>query len=131
MALPIVPESMDVPRAAEVQAALARILASESFRTSPQLGAFLRFVVEAALGRDAGFDPQIDPIVRVEATRLRRAMERYYAGAGSDDPLLIDLPRGSYVPTFTRRTGTPEPQAPPLSAARTPAGSGQWRRRLG
>src|SRR5689334_22189336 len=96
MALPIVPESTDVPRAPEVQAALARILASESFRTSPQLGAFLRFVVEAALGgraaslkgytigvealgRDTGFDPQLDPIVRVEATRLRRALERYYA----------------------------------------------------
>jgi len=126
MALPIVPESTDVPRAPEVQAALARILASESFRTSPQLGAFLRFVVEAALGgraaslkgytigvealgRDTGFDPQLDPIVRVEATRLRRAMERYYAAAGSSDPLVIDLPRGSYVPTFTRRGTQAEP----------------------
>src|SRR5215470_13787650 len=121
------------PSEAEVQAALDRILASESFRTSPQLGAFLRFVVEAALGgratslkgytigvealgRDAGFDPQIDPIVRVEATRLRRAMERYYGGAGNDDPVVIDLPRGSYVPTFTRRVATAAAPVSPAAA---------------
>ena len=147
MAPPIVPEATDVPGAADVQPALERILASESFRTSPQLGAFLSFVVGAALGgraaslkgytigvealgRDPRFDPQIDPIVRVEATRLRRALERYYLGAGSDDPVVIDLPRGSYVPTFRRRPAAPEPQSPPLSAVRTPAGSGQRRRRL-
>jgi len=127
-------EATDAPREAEVQAALDRILASESFRTSPQLGAFLRFVVEAALGgraaslkgytigvealgRDPGFDPQLDPIVRVEATRLRRAMERYYAGAGSDDPVVIDLPRGSYAPVFLRRGARAEPPPPaPLRA---------------
>jgi TolB-like protein len=148
MAPSIVPEATDVPGAAEVQAALDRILASEGFRTSPQLGAFLRFVVEAALGgraaslkgytigvealgRDPDFDPQIDPIVRVEATRLRRALERYYLGAGSDDPVVMDLPRGSYVPTFRRRPGAPEPPAsPPPSAVRTPIGAGQRRRRL-
>jgi tetratricopeptide (TPR) repeat protein len=39
----------------------------------------------------------------VEATRLRRAVERYYATAGASDPIIIDLPRGSYVPTFRRR----------------------------
>ena len=127
---PIVTAS-GAPSEAEVQAALDRILASESFRTSPQLGAFLRFVVEAvlggrgaslkgytigveALGRDASFDPQADPIVRVEATRLRRAMERYYAGAGSDDPVIIELQRGSYVPTFVRRGALPTlPASPP------------------
>ena len=87
---------------------------------SPQLGAFLRFVVEAVLQgksdrikgytigvevlrRDPSFDPQADPIVRVEATRLRRTIERYYAGPGADDAIIVDLPRGSYVPTFRRR----------------------------
>src|SRR5262249_26311952 len=48
-----------------------------------------------------------DPIVRVEATRLRRTMDRYYAGPGADDLIRIDLPRGSYIPTFTRRAGLP------------------------
>jgi hypothetical protein len=142
MALSTVTEASDAPGEAEVQAALDRILASESFRTSPQLGAFLRYVVEAALagraasikgytiavealGRDQNFDPQADPIVRVEATRLRRAMERYYAGAGADDPVVIDLPRGSYVPTFARRGAA---AAPPPASWRVRIGLGQHRR---
>jgi hypothetical protein len=104
----------------EIRAATERMIGSDVFSRSPQLGAFLRFVVEAVLHgkadrikaytvgvevlrRDTKFDPQIDPIVRVEATRLRRAIERYYAGAGLTDPVIIDLPRGSYVPLFRRR----------------------------
>ena len=111
----------DVPTPDEVRAELERIVGSDVFRSSPQLAAFLRFVVEAVLHghsdrikgytigvevlrRDTKFDPQLDPIVRVEATRLRRALERYYGGPGLDDPVLIGLPRGSYVPTFHRRT---------------------------
>jgi hypothetical protein len=108
------------PGAQEIRAALERVVASEVMRSSPQLTAFLRFVVEAVLEgnsdrikgyviavevlkRGAQFNPQIDPIVRVEATRLRRTLERYYAGEGADDPIVIALPRGTYVPTFTRR----------------------------
>ena len=89
--------------AAAARMALDRLLASETFRASPQLAAFLRFVVEAVLrgessrikgytigveafGRPENFDPQIDPIVRVEATRLRRTLERYYAGPGRGRP---------------------------------------------
>lgn len=96
------------------------MIKSDVFSRSPQLGAFLCFVVEAVLRgkgdrikaytigvevmrRDVKFDPQIDPIVRVEATRLRRAIERYYGGPGADDPVIIDLPRGSYVPVFRYR----------------------------
>ncbi|WP_246659469.1 hypothetical protein [Ancylobacter moscoviensis] len=103
-----------------VRQALAHVLESEELRSSPQLSNILRFVVEAtldgrseaikgytiaveALGRDASFDPQADPIVRVEATRLRRALERYYAGAGAGDEIEIVVPRGSYVPQFLRR----------------------------
>ena len=110
----------DYPAPDEIRAASERMIASDVFSRSPQLGAFLRFVVEAVLHgkadrikaytigvevlrRDTKFDPQLDPIVRVEATRLRRAIERYYAGPGATDPLIIDLPRGSYVPTFRRR----------------------------
>ena len=79
------------PDADEIRATLERMAASEAFRGSPQLVAFLRYVVEArlrgtqdrikgytiaveALGRADDFDPQSDPIVRVEATRLRRAL---------------------------------------------------------
>jgi tetratricopeptide (TPR) repeat protein len=106
--------------AGEVHAALERMFASEMFRDSPQLAAFLRFVTEAelrgesdrikgytigveALGRSTDFDPQIDPIVRVEATRLRRTIERYYAGPGANDPVIITLSPGSYVPSFRYR----------------------------
>jgi len=108
------------PACDEIRQAIDRITASDVFSRSPQLGAFLRFVVEAVLSgkgdrikaytigvevlrRDSSFDPQLDPIVRVEATRLRRAIERYYAGPGAEDPVVIDLPRGTYVPTFRLR----------------------------
>jgi hypothetical protein len=108
------------PRQREVAAALERVLASAAFRSSRRLAAFLRFIVERALageggrikgytiavealGRGPDFDPQSDPIVRVDAGRLRRALARFYAAEGADDPILIALPRGSYVPTFRRR----------------------------
>ncbi len=124
----------NAPTPDEVRAALDHMLFSEVFSRSPQLGAFLRFVTEAVLHgngdrikaytigvevlrRDATFDPQIDPIVRVEATRLRRAIDRYYSGSGQDDPIVIELPRGSYVPTFRRR----EPATPAITAVPWPA----------
>lgn len=110
----------DVPSPDECRAVMDRIVSSETFIKSPQLGAFLRFVVEESLrgnsdhikgytigtkvlNRPEKFDPQIDPIVRVEATRLRRAIERYYSGVGASDPILLELPRGTYVPAFRQR----------------------------
>src|SRR5262249_34232343 len=56
-----------------------------------------------ALGRGEDFDPYIDPIVRVDAGRLRRALERYYAGVGATDTILIHIPRGHYFPEFRYR----------------------------
>jgi hypothetical protein len=108
------------PNEAEICAALDRVLASTHFRAAPQLSSFLRFVIEktlvgradrikgydiavGALGRGDNFDPQTDPIVRVEAGRLRRALQAYYAGPGRHDEIVIKLPLGSYIPTFERR----------------------------
>ncbi len=108
------------PSPNEIRAQVDRMIASDELGRSPQLGAFLRFVVDAVLQgksdrikaytigvdvlrRDAKFDPQLDPIVRVEATRLRRTIDRYYAGPGKGDVVRIDLPRGSYIPTFSLR----------------------------
>jgi adenylate cyclase len=51
-------------------------------------------------GRPHAFDPQVDPIVRVEAGRLRRALDRYYTSAGANDPIRITIPKGAYVPRF-------------------------------
>lgn len=126
---PEMPDTVaNAPAPAEIRAAVERMIASDVFSRSPQLGAFLRFVADATLSgksdrikaytigvevlrRDTSFDPQLDPIVRVEATRLRRTIERYYAGAGQDDEIVIDLPRGSYVPTFRRRESLSSPAA--------------------
>ena len=55
-------------------------------------------------GREAAtFDPQVDPVVRVEARRLRSRLIRYYRNDGADDPVEISLRAGSYVPTISWR----------------------------
>jgi hypothetical protein len=99
-------------------------MASATFRAAPRLVSLLRFIVEHALaddgprlkgyviaveafGRASDFDPQTDPIVRVEAGRLRRQLERYYAGEGAAEAVIIDLPRGGYIPTFHWRDPAP------------------------
>jgi TolB-like protein len=136
------PKRLNAPTAAEVRAEFKRVTSSEVFRGSPQLTAFLSFVVEAtlggesdrikgytiaveALGRGGDFDPQTDPIVRVEATRLRRALDRYYSGLGANSRVVIMLTRGSYVPDFIYRgatdTGSP---GLPASGTELPAGNG-------
>jgi adenylate cyclase len=103
------------PDAVKLQ--LERILQSAEFRGSDKQRKFLSFIVDETLedrasqlkgytialavyGRKEGFDPQVDPIVRVEAGRLRRALEHYYLTAGKNDPVRINIPKGSYVPTF-------------------------------
>lgn len=120
----------DAPEAAEIRQELARILTSSSFLNSPRLRNFLSFVVETtlagkgqrvkaytiaveALGRGTHFDPQNDPIVRVEAGRLRGALAQHYAVEGREDPVVIELPRGGYGPTFRR-------QNPPLGLRKLP-----------
>nr|WP_156134842.1 hypothetical protein [Methylobacterium sp. ZNC0032] len=112
------PGRLDVRAAAIIRAGLDRVLVSDAFRAAPQLSAFLSFVVERTvegraaelkgytiavegLGRSADFNPQLDPIVRVEAGRLRRALAQYYAGDGRGDPVQISMPVGGYVPVFT------------------------------
>ena len=103
------------PEAIRVQ--LEQILQNSEFRGSDKQRKFLSFVVDETLagralqlkgytiavavyGRKEGFDPQVDPIVRVEAGRLRRALEYYYLTAGENDPVRIEIPKGGYVPTF-------------------------------
>jgi adenylate cyclase len=100
-----------------VRAELQRILNSGQFDGSARNRRFLQYVVEEALakrtdrikeysiatdvfGRDSSFDPRTDAIIRIEAGRLRRSLERYYLTAGTRDPIRIDIPKGSYVPTF-------------------------------
>jgi adenylate cyclase len=103
------------PEAETVLEQLERILASGDFDASPRSRAFVRFIVEETLAgrqesltqaaiatrvfeRREDFDPTVDPIVRIQAGRLRRSLERYYLLSGAGDPVRIELPRGTYVP---------------------------------
>jgi TolB-like protein len=109
----IAPAVME-PTAAEVRAALERILRSRCFEHAGRASDFLRFVVGQTLagevdklkgytiaihvfGRPPDFDAQTDPLVRVEALRLRQRLTEYYAGEGADDPVRLELPRGGYA----------------------------------
>jgi TolB-like protein len=110
-----------VPIESDVQRQLERIGASRFFCKSKQLRRFLSFAANHALfgegqhlkesqvgvhvfDRGSAFDPRVDPIVRVEARRLRSKLESYYASVGCDDQLLIDFPKGTYTPVLRFRT---------------------------
>src|SRR5947199_7095542 len=112
--------SSDIPAPEAIRAALERIVTSPQLESSPSLCRFLRYVVEETLAGRGGnikeyslgaevftrgddFDPRIDPIVRVQARNLRARMAKYYEGAGSEEPLVIQLPKRTYVPVFTCR----------------------------
>ena len=61
--------------------------------------------------RKGPYDPRVDPIVRVEARRLRAKLKQYYEGDGSEDPVLIEFATGTYAPRFVLRN---PPAAAPL-----------------
>ena len=109
--------SRSPPSTAEVRAQLQRMLDNASFRPSQRRREMLRFVVEetfagrsdrlkgatvaiSVFGRDETFDQRSDPIVRLEALRLRGDLDSYYVDAGSQDPVRITIPKGGYVPHF-------------------------------
>lgn len=112
---------------AAVRAQLARMEACPVFETAGRMAPLLRYLVEAELageagalnqariaidvmGRDAHFDPATDSIVRVEIGRLRGKLLEYYATAGKDDAIIIDLPKGRYRPTIRmlEQSGAPK-----------------------
>lgn len=74
-------------------------------------------IATEALGRGTDFDPDTDPIVRLEASKLRRALDDYYLRSGSSDPVRISIPKGSYVPVFELLDGkSGESKADPAPA---------------
>jgi adenylate cyclase len=107
------------------------MLTSPEFKATDAQKSFLTFVVETALagrsheikgytvatqvfGRGKNFNQATDPIVSIQANKLRRALERYYLVAGQSDPIRIEIPKGSYVPQFratSRRDGAQPWQA--------------------
>ena len=134
------PDSLELVSAAAARAQVARILASRHFVKAGRLKRFLRFVTEETLKglatgiketvigvevfdrRSATYDPRIDPIVRVQAGRVRAKLDDYYAQEGAGDAVLVELPRGQYVPRFSVRS----PAAAPRSARQR-----LWSRRPG
>lgn len=102
----------------QVRTQCDRILASEGFARSQRQSAFLKYIVNSTLegeanslkeftlgievfDKDESFDPGVDSIVRVEASRLRSKLSEYYAGEGHGDSVRIDIPKGHYVPAFS------------------------------
>lgn len=116
-----------------VNAELRRILESPVFSLAGRLRRFLEYVIEksangeehqlkeytiglAVFDRGDDFDPRLDPIVRVEAGRLRQKLNRYYESDGKANPIRIDLPKGGYVPFIERRA---EPEVVPRKTVQT------------
>jgi adenylate cyclase len=129
-------QAQSQPSAEDVRAQLARLLASPDFDVPDRLRKFLRYIVEETLAgraqrikaysvgtevfkRDPSFDAQSDPVVRIEAGRLRRALDHYYLVSGVADPVVIEIPKGGSVPHFASRVAPvlerPSTIAPPLA----------------
>lgn len=146
--LPLAPASAkedaiaaEEPAASEVLEQLARISGSSALQATDRSRRLLDYLVKEVLagrkarikaysiatevlGRAPSFDPQKDPIVRIEAARLRRGLEHYYLTDGRDDPIVIEVPKGAYVPQFSRGPSTLH--APALAQAEEPAGEFRW-----
>lgn len=109
---------LGVPDSATIRAELREVLASDQFRTAPRLSSFLEYVVERTLAgksdelkeyrvgldvfeRQGSYDHRTDPVVRVEAGRLRTKLANYYRGDGLDSKLRIEVRKGGYVAVFS------------------------------
>jgi hypothetical protein len=124
-----------------------RILHSGEFTGSELLRNLLSFLTEhslhrpgeavkeyelavAVLGKAEGFDPRLDSAVRVHAARLRAKLAEYYMADGAEDPVLIEVPKGSYHVSWRYRAGEPLPQPKPLpvppSSSAQPASHLKW-----
>ncbi|HEY1341540.1 MAG TPA: tetratricopeptide repeat protein [Bryobacteraceae bacterium] len=127
-----------------IRVQLEKILRTPPLDVSPSLSRFLRYVVEESLAgrgstlkesvlgqnvfdRGAEFNPRADPIVRVQARNLRSRLAQYYAGPGVNDPVIIDIPKGTYSPVFhwvsppdPEPAAEPEPEASLASPASEP-----------
>jgi len=118
----------------EIGAQVERVLANRLFLRSLRLCRFLRFSVEQTLAgksaqlkeqiigvevfdRKADYDPRIDPIVRVEARRLRAKLKAYYNSPGRGDPIMIVLPKGAYLPFFKMRAVAVQETSAPMTVA--------------
>lgn len=123
------------PSQEECRALLLRILSSTDFQRARRLRDLLAYVVDRKLaaapqdlievrigervfGRPDTYNPGEDSIVRTEARQLRQRLESYFAGEGKEEAILLEIPKGGYVPVFRWRVA-PAP-APAAGEARSP-----------
>jgi TolB-like protein/Tfp pilus assembly protein PilF len=119
--------------AESIRAALEKILASPGFANAERISRFLRYTVEETLngqtdklkesllgidvfGRKPSYDPRVDAVVRTEAVKLRARLREYYESEGREDPIVIDLPKGGYIPAFRHLEKPPAEAAAPVIA---------------
>ncbi len=128
-----------------IRAALEKILASPGFANADRLSRFIRYVVEETLngqtdklkesllgidvfGRKPSYDPRVDAVVRTEAVKLRARLRDYYESEGREDEVVIDLPKGGYIPAFRIREKLPELVVAPVEEVVEKAGAlPDWR----
>lgn len=137
--------AMEIISLFEKREELRRVLQSKHFANAPKKSRFLEFVAEQTLlgnaeklneyligvevyGRGSDFNPQQDPIVRVQAHEIRRALRKYYEEEGKSSSLRIDLPPGHYIPIFAKAAPGDEAilGAHPAPAAAMPPTSARW-----
>ncbi len=116
-----------------IKSQLDRVVVGKGFRQSERMKRFLTLAVERSLlgkpatlkeyevalavyDKPATFDPRIDPIVRVEASRLRAKLREYYEDEGRNDPIVISIRKGSYAAVFRKRRSGPAGTLPEASA---------------
>jgi TolB-like protein len=117
---PTPPVQSSIEDAGRIRKQLERILTSQEFKATERQRDFLQFVVAETIagksdeikgytvatrvfGRGEDFDQATDPLVSIQANKLRRAIERYYLTVGQRDPVRIDIPKGTYVPIFIQQ----------------------------
>lgn len=111
------------PQRLEILKALDRLEANSNLVSSKTLPKILRYIIGEelngrgerikalsiawdALGKPKDFNPQQDPVVRVNFSRLRRSLIDYYENDGHDDPIIISIPKGAYRPVFLYRNAS-------------------------
>jgi hypothetical protein len=127
----------------DVRHQLEKLLRSEAFRNAHHLQRFLEYVAsktidglsdeikEYSIGREVfdrpeSYDPRVDTVVRVQAHRLREKLDEYYSCEGASDEILLEVPKGHYVPRFSRRVAIltkPENGNPAAASTGSPAAS--------
>ncbi|HHL19736.1 MAG TPA: response regulator [Thiothrix sp.] len=115
------PANKEPPKRELIEQQLELILNSKGFSMAKRMRGLLRFIVKETLDghastlkaftiavevfqRDERFDPQQDPLIRVQAGNLRKRLEQYYLTDGREDNIIINIPKGSYGAVFSIRS---------------------------